>query len=730
MNKNWCVVESGYDVNNHYKNETIFAVSNGFIGSRATFEEGYDGDMDKTIEGNFINGFYESEVIKYGEKGYGFPDVSQTMLNVPNAKGFEIYINHERCNIFTGNITDYKRVLDLKRGLVTRSYIWSKNALSVYVEIEKFASMTHKNKLALRLKVKPITPCEVKVISFIESKVQNDTPRTNARIDYGPYEPVLLEVKRNRLEMIHRTKHTGFDLITHLHHSLEGEYFEEDDRIGEIFYGHEITLDKVISYHASTDEDLSKLNRKDFSYDELKQAHLSYYQDFWNHADVSIEGDDDLQIGMRFNMFHLLQATGRDGKTSVGAKGLTGEGYEGHAFWDTEMYALPFFLYTKPEIAKSLLEFRYHTLDQARDRAKVMAVDGALYPWRTINGEEASPYFPAGTAQYHINADIAFAVWRYFEVTGDMDFMKIMGTEILVETARFWFSYGDYIDTKDGKFCINGVTGPDEYTAIVNNNFYTNSLAKENLINACKSLDLLAEEERTLLQNKLDISESEPSKWLHAADNMYIGYNKEKGLYPQDDAFFDKAKWDIENTPKEKFPLLDNYHPLMIYNKQVSKQADIVLAIFLLEEKFDLETIKKHYDYYEAVTVHESSLSFCIHSILASHIGYHDQAYDYFMKSARLDLDDVHNNTHAGIHMANLAGTWMCIVNGFGGMKIKQGNLHLDPVLPEKWDAYAFTMSFKGTTFKVTVKDQVSFEYLEGPGLDVHLYGKKVRIEC
>lgn len=723
---NWFIVEDKYNIDDHYKNETIYALSNGFIGTRGTFVEGFEGPKSKTIEGNFINGFYESETILYGEKGHAFPDVSQTMLNVPNAKGIEILVDGEACHMFTGSVTNYKRVLDMKSGTVTRSYTWTSNGKVVNVSIEQFVSMTHKHVMGLRLTVEPVANIgHVVVKSFIDGDVINDTPRTNARIDYGPYEKVLHEVERGHMTMKHKTQTTGFELITSVRHNLEGEKFETLHGVGETFEGQHIVLDKVIEYHATTDEVLNQVVLCQQSYDELLVEQRAYFDSFWASADVTISGDESLQLGMRFNMFHLLQATGRDGRTSVGAKGLTGEGYEGHCFWDTEMYAAPFFMYTKPEVAKALLTYRYHTLEQAKARAKEMDCAGALYPWRTINGEEASPYFPAGTAQYHINADIAFAVQKYFDMTQDETFFNEMGAEILIETARFYYSYGDYIPSKNNKFCLNGVTGPDEYTAIVNNNFYTNILAKENLLNAVKAVEIIG---NSKLVKELKVTSDEVANWQHAADNMYFAYDEEKQLFPQDDSFFEKAIWDIENTPKEKFPLLDNYHPLMIYKKQVCKQADLILALFLQEHKYDTDMLKRHYDYYEKVTVHESSLSFCIHSILAAHIGYEEQAYDYFMKSARLDLDDLHGNTHAGIHMANLAGTWMCITHGFGGMTMDGEGLSFAPVLPKKWDSFSFVINFRGTTLKVTVSETVEFEKLSGPSIDVKLFGKTVRV--
>ena len=402
---------------------------------------------------------------------------------------------------------------------------------------------------------------------------------------------------------------------------------------------------------------------------------------------------------------------------------MTGEGYEGHYFWDTEIYSLPFFLYLKPEISRKLLEFRYNTLDKARERARTMGHQkGALYPWRTIAGEESSAYFPAGTAQYHINADIAYALKQYVEVTADDEFLVDYGAEILFETARLWSDLGDYIAAKDNQFCINEVTGPDEYTALVNNNYYTNAMAQVNLEYAYQVAHKLKEEaaaEYQALKEKISLSEDEVQAWKEAADKMYLPYDEEREIHKQDDSFLEKEVWDFANTPAKDYPLLLNYHPLVIYRYQVSKQADLVLALFLLGDQFSLEEKKRDFDYYETVTTHDSSLSSCIHSIVAAEIGYYEQAYEYFMETARMDLDNYHNNSQHGVHTAAMAGTWMSVVNGFAGMRVYDGELSFAPYLPEEWDSYKFRITFQGRRIKVEVKeDEVTYSLVSGSEIE------------
>jgi alpha,alpha-trehalose phosphorylase len=474
--------------------------------------------------------------------------------------------------------------------------------------------------------------------------------------------------------------------------------------------------------------ELEKAFEKGWDYYEKFQK--EYLEKFWNDSYIKIDGDDALTQGIRFNMFHLLQSTGKDGYTNIGAKGLTGEGYEGHYFWDTETYVLPFFLYTQPETAKKLLEFRYNTLDAARDRAKEMShTKGALYPWRTINGYECSSYYPAGTAQYHINADIAFALKQYYQVTDDFDFIKSMGIEILAETARLWEDAGSY--NSEGQFCINCVTGPDEYTALINNNYYTNLMAAENLSFASEMVEKIKTESPEIyqeLKNKLKLSEEEHFGWEKHAEKMFYPYDEKLKINAQDDSFLSKPIWELDKTPKEKFPLLLNYHPLVLYRYQVIKQADLILAEALLPHKFSDEQVKRDYDYYEKLTTHDSSLSTCIYSIVANRIGYEKEAYEYFINTSRTDLDNYQGNTKDGIHSASMAGTWLGVVMGFGGMKIYNNELHFDPKIPEKWNEYTFKIKFKNRIIKVKV-DKTKADYSLEKGEPLTIYNKGNKIE-
>ena len=460
-----------------------------------------------------------------------------------------------------------------------------------------------------------------------------------------------------------------------------------------------------------------------------------YMESFWKIADVEIKGNEAVQQGIHFNLYHIIQAAGRDGHTGMGAKGLSGEGYEGHYFWDTEMYVLPVLIYTEPEVAKKLLDYRYGTLDQARERARILGhMKGALYPWRTINGAEASTYYPLGTAQYHINADIAYALSLYLQVSGDVEYLKEKGAEILIETARVWADVGSFAECKDGRYCICDVTGPDEYNVLVDNNFYTNLMARENLRDAVGAVSYLNEnapEVLSRLEEKIDFSIEEIEMWNQIIEKMYFPYDEKRQIYPMDDGFMMRKPWDESKIPPEKRAwLYENYHPLFIMRHRMSKQADAILGMYLHSNLFTEEEIRRNYDFYQEVTLHHSSLSTCIFGIVACDIGYLDEAYKYFSQSARMDLDDYHNNFYAGIHAANMAGTWQAIVNGFAGVRCQDSKLRFKPVIPKEWEEYRFRIKRKGTLLEVTVsKQEARFKIIEGDRINFWIGEKNITLK-
>jgi trehalose/maltose hydrolase-like predicted phosphorylase len=749
----WKIIEESFDVETNYRDETIFALGNGYIGMRGNLEEGYSGPPGTSLQGTYLNGFYESEPIPYGESAYGYATHSQTMLNVTDSKIIKLFLDGEPFDLFRGKVVSYRRELDMRQGVLTRDVIWeSPKGLQANIKIQRMVCLPRKHLAAISYEVTLLNgDGSVRIVSGLNGEVQNQVTMGDPRVGSGFSGQVLLteskQVDGTFAAIKQKTRNTQFALVCAMEHDFHVanqenpvvEFsIEESEQMVTVVHslsakkGATIRLTKYIAYVTSKDypeSDLYGLAKQEVAtgkrlgFDALRMEQIQFLEDYWLHSDVEITGDVALQQGLRFNAFHLLQSVGRDGKTNIAAKGVTGEGYEGHYFWDTETYILPFFLYTHPWISKRLLEYRYHTLDKARERAKIMSQKGALYPWRTIDGEETSAFFPAGTAQYHINADIIYALKKYMNATDDMEFFLNAGAEMLFETARFWVDLGDYIPKKGNAFCINNVTGPDEYTAIVNNNLYTNVMVKDHLEYAYAMAQRMRTEYpesfRTL-SAKIGLREEEIAEWKRAADAMYIPYDEELGIHPQDDSFLEKAVWDFEHTPEENYPLLLHYHPLVIYRYQVLKQADVVLALFLQGNRFTPAEKKRNFDYYEPITTHDSSLSPCIHSIVAAEIGYLQKAYEYFMQTARMDLDDVNHNVKDGIHTAAMAGAWLSIVNGFAGMREYDGELHFCPRIPGPWQRYRFRVTFKGRFLEIDVsQERVLYRLLEGSPISI-----------
>lgn len=745
----WSITENAFDPKLNYRNETTFALSNGYIGTRGTFLEGYDFDEDTGLEGNFINGFYESEPVRYGEWNYGFPTMSQSLLNLPDCKRVEVYLDAERMDLREGRILSYGRTLHMDQGIVTREVEWeSETGRRIRFCSCQLVCLNRKNLMALKVTVTPLNfSGNIKLISVLNADVENHTRKTNPLVDYGPFgrciEPDILKAGNHSFFYQGTTRNSKLTMACGAVHVSDGAVSYRTNALNaaaaydwNCAEGETVGLTKYIAYSTSADIDQTELepfvgevleNGKEDGFSALLKEQKQAMDVFWSGADIRIDGDDALQQGLRFNLFHIMQAAGRDGKTGMGAKGLSGEGYEGHYFWDTEMYVLPVFIWTNPELAKQLLLYRYHTLPQARERAKVLGhPKGALYPWRTINGEEASTYFPLGTAQYHINGDIAYAVWQYYEVTGDLDFLRDYGGEMLVETARVFADVGCFAECRGGKYCICAVTGPDEYNAIVDNNLYTNLLAQENIYAALKALELLGDDGK-----KLGVSEEEKAYLKQVADKMYLPYDEKLGIFLQDDGFMMRKPYDESSIPEEKRHLLyENYHPLFIYRQRMSKQADAIMGLQLLSSRFTDEQLRRNYDFYQTVTLHHSSLSTAVFGMLACRVGRVEDACRYFSDSARMDLDDYHENFYAGIHAANMAGTWQTIVFGFAGLRRNQGMPEFSPTLPPDWEGYSFQICYRGACLRVEVgKMGAVFSLESGREIRFLVRGKAVSLK-
>jgi alpha,alpha-trehalose phosphorylase len=752
----WKLVEGIEDLKDIKTRESLFTQGNGYIGWRGNFEEGYQG----SLEGNYINGFYETYPIKYPETAYGFASTGQTMLNVMNAKIIKIKADDETIAVNPGTVENYHRELDFKEGLLRRRFTYrtAKDGL-LEIKAERLLSFTRPHCGVIRFELIPVNfDGKVEILSSINADTHNqdagDDPRVGSHLPRNCFAVESMEAEGDCLSLTAKTKAAGFLISCAVLHEINVPAREVTARLEReiiITYtapcrrGEKIIFTKWISYYtdknpAGSPDLLSRSavlyvrDAAEAGYEKIKSEQRSFFENYWRYTDIEIGGDAGLQQGLRFNSFQLIQSTGRDGETSISAKGLSGEGYEGHYFWDTETFVLPYFLYNNPEICRNLLKYRYSLLDSAKKRAGEMAHKrGALFPWRTIGGGECSAYFPAGTAQYHINADIAVAIKKYVQATDDIDFLLKYGAEMLFETARLWEDLGHYSAEKNGCFCIDCVTGPDEYTALVNNNFYTNIMARENLRYASEVYRLMKKQYPgvlKLLAGRIALDKSEPEAWLRAAGLMYLPYDECLGINLQDDSFMQKAEWDFQNTPKENYPLLLHYHPLVIYRHKVLKQADTILADFILDKYMSKEQIKRDYEYYEPRTTHDSSLSACIYSITACRIGLTGKAYEHLTGSLREDLDNIKKNTKDGLHIANMAGTGMCVINGFAGIRQHDTTLIINPQKPRGLSGYGFMIRFRKRLMRLEVREKTAeLRLLEGEPISVFLNGKNVLLD-
>lgn len=729
-------------------NETIFHNANGYIGVRSNFEEGYKEGYD-SIRGSYINGFYDFAEMKQAEKLCGLCEEKQTMLNVADTQGIELIIGDETFSMFEGETVESSRWLDMDEGYTARRIVWcSPKGKKVEIQIKRMTSFVQLPLFTIEYRVKALNFSDkLTFISTHIGDVKNYCNPNDPRVAGESFQhlvPVSASIENGVSYVVTNTSKSNLTVCTAVKNSVSKmaeawSYTEGHGTVTELTTN--ICEDEAVTlvkYTVFADSVRHK-DCKAAAADEMKKAlavtmeehyrgQKAYLEHFWNQSALDIKGDDDLAIATKYNIYQLLQSVGKDEYSNIAAKGLSGEGYEGHYFWDTEMYMQPFFTLTNPEISKSLVSYRYSTLDAARENARILGhKKGALYPWRTIMGKECSGYFPSGSAQYHIDGDIAYSTIAYYLVTKDLDFMAEKGAEIIFETARLWMDTGHFYH---GKFHINDVTGPDEYTCIVNNNYFTNASAQYNLHWAVKFYQLLVEAGKTAVIDKIGLTADEVDEMEKAEKNMYLPYDEETGINPQDDSFMQKEVWDFENTPKDHYPLLLHYHPLYIYRYQVCKQADTVLSHFIYEDAQDLETIRKSFEYYEKVTTHDSSLSTCIYSIVASKLGQEEKAYAYFGDSAKLDLFNLHHNTKDGIHTANMGGNYMAIVYGFGGLRLKESGIYFAPALPKQWESYTFKIHFEDSQIQVLVglKNSV-FTLAEGTPKTIHVYGEAYELK-
>jgi alpha,alpha-trehalose phosphorylase len=741
----WRMVENRFYPKFLAQSETFFSTANGYLGMRGNFEEG----RPVYQNGTFVNGFYEAWPIVYGEEAFGYAKTGQTILNVTDSKVIKLYVDDEPFYLPTAHLLKFERALDMKHGTLDREVVWeTAPGKQVLIKSRRIVSFEYRHLATISYEITLLNADAPVVISsqMINEdtrEAEEDDPRRPRGFRDRVLMPKVQHSDGRRIILGHKTLVSGMTLACGIDHVAETECdFSSEtsckEDLGKVVFsadakaGVPVRVIKYMTYHTSRSaptEELSDRAGRTLDravrdgFEKLEQSQSRYVGEFWDRSDVQFEGDPYVQQAIRFNLFHILQAAGRAEGVGIPAKGLTGQGYEGHYFWDSETYVVPFLIYTAPRIARNLLTFRHSFLDKARGRAREVNQKGALFPWRTINGEEASAYYAAGTAQYHINADIMFAVRKYVEATGDIEFLHGPGVEMLVETARLWADLGFYSKRRGGKFCIHGVTGPDEYNAVVDNNAYTNLMARENLCYAAstvRSLQAAKPKRYASLVHETGLEPAELDEWERAAENMYIPYDKKLGIHPQDDSFLDKQRIDLEKLPKDRFPLLLHHHPLVIYRHAVIKQADVVLAMFLLGDEFSLEQKKRNFDFYDPLTTGDSSLSASIQSVVAFELGYLKQALEYARYAALMDLADVGGNVKDGCHIASMGGTWMAIVYGAAGMRDYDGVLSFRPRYPRTDLVVRFPLTVRGCRLQVEIDPQgVTYTLREGERLSL-----------
>ena len=761
----WNVIEKTFHPEFLAQLETMLALGNGYLGMRGCPEEG----GPNAENGTFINGFYETRPIVYGEDAYGFAKTGQTICNVTDSKIIKLFVDDEPFWLPNAALLSYDRRLNMKSGTLDREVLWETPAgKQVSITSRRLISFVNRHVAAISYRVILLNAQASVVISSevatneAGARSNEDDPRLARAFSGRVLHPRTSYSKDRRIVLCHATEKSGFTLTCATDNALEtscpySHKVAHTSDFGQVAFtveaqpGCSIHLTKYMVYHTSRTASAEELcGRAEWTMDrivsqgfpQLLASQEQYMEDFWRRSDVRVKDirEDrtkrstvEIQQAIRFNLFHILQASARAEDTGVPAKGLTGQAYEGHYFWDTEIYLLPFLTYTSPRIARNLLAFRYKMLPQARARAQELGHRGAMFPWRTISGEEASAYYAAGTAQYHINADIMYALRKYVQATGDESFLRDYGAEMLVETARLWVDLGFYSDAKGGKFCINGVTGPDEYNAVVNNNAYTNLMARENLRYATQVVEFLRKTEPgayDALVHKTALEPSEVNAWIRAAENMYVPYDEKLGIVPQDDEFLDKDPWDFRNTPADHYPLLLFYHPLNIYRKQVIKQADVVLAMFLLGDAFSLEAKKRNFDFYDPLTTGDSSLSSSVEAIIAAQVGDIDKAIRYGMAALLMDLADVGGNVKDGCHIASMGGTWMMLTYGLAGMRDHNGTLSFWPRrAPEDNAILRFPVTYRGQLLEIEISpDKVQYTLREGEHLVIRHETEEVEL--
>ena len=740
----WSLREKALDLDLLAQTESVFALSNGHIGWRANLDEG----EPHGLPGSYLNGVYESHPVVPAEAAYGLPESGQTVVNVTNGKLIRLFVDDEAFDVRYGTLRSHERVLDFRSGVLSRRAEWvSPAGGAVRVSSARLVSFTQRAIAAVRYEVEPLDgPVRIALQSELLANEQSPPGTGDPRHGTGIDHPLVQEFHSAHdlaAVLVHRTTRSGLRIGAAMDHLVDGpgvhvesQSFADGAMVSAaavVAPGQRLSVIKFVAYGWSGERSLPGVRdqvwaaltaARQAGWDGLLADQRGFLDGFWDGADVELDGDAEVQQAVRFGLFHVLQAGARGENRPIPAKGLTGPGYDGHTFWDSEAFVLPVLTLTAPDAAASVLRWRHDVLPAALDRAAQLGMAGAAFPWRTMNGEECSGYWPAGTAAFHVNADIAHAVIQYIDATGDAEFAKGTGMDLLTHTARLWRSLGHH--DAAGGFHIDGVTGPDEYSAIADDNVYTNLMARRNLLAAAAAAESYPDRAR-----ELGIEAEESASWRDAAESMYIPYDEALGVHPQAEEFTSHQVWDFAGTPPEHYPLLLHYPYFDLYRKQVVKQADLVLAMHLCDTDFTAEQKARNFAYYEPLTVRDSSLSACTQAVIAAETGHLGLAFDYLGEAALMDLQDLEHNTRDGVHIASLAGTWLALVCGFAGLRHRDGRISFAPRLPEGLTRLAFSLLFRAQRLRVEVtQSSARYQLADGDPLEITHHGTTFTLEA
>jgi maltose phosphorylase len=735
----WSIIEEGFDTEQVKSSESLFSIGNGAMGQRANFEEQYSGS---TFQGSYIAGVYYPDKTRVGWWKNGYPEYFAKVLNAPNWIGINVLINDESLDLFKcKHIENFRRELNMQEGWYKRTFEATlQNNVSIRVESLRFLSLDLDEVGAIKYSVTPLnTDVTVKYMPYLDSGITNEDTNWDDKF----WDTLSVTHQENQAFILSRTMKSNFHVCTAMQSqlSLNGKILEQENSMdansnyiefqfkSEVKKGETISLTKFGGYTVSfnyEEEDLIKVSKQlllkasTLGFDNLLEQQKQTWAKIWETADITIKGDIKAQQGIRFNIFQLNQTyLGKDARLNIGPKGFTGEKYGGSTYWDTEAYCIPFYMVTKDQkVARNLLTYRYNHLEKAIENAEKLGFTNgaALFPMVTMNGEECHNEWEITFEEIHRNGAIAFAIFNYYRYTGDYSYIKEKGLEVLIAIARFWHQRVNYSKQKK-KWVILGVTGPNEYENNVNNNFYTNYLAQwciKYTIENIKNIEANHSSDYTRIVNKAKLTNTEMEAWKDIADNMYFPFSDEHKIYLQQDGFLDKELITVTHLDKTQRPINQFWSWDRILRSPFIKQADVLQGLYFFEDEFTTEELKRHFDFYEPFTVHESSLSPCVHSIQAAKLGRMDQAYQFYLRTSRLDLDDYNNEVHEGLHITSMAGTWMSIVEGFGGMRIKDNMLSFSPKIPKQWEAYSFKINFRNQIIKVTVSQKNALFDIDG----------------